>query len=77
MVKLHQSCQEIACLNGLANYFSIQQFRILCEEYCKNDEMPPGLLAKLQQCFGDPDEPTLGEDPFAATDELDAGPDGA
>ena len=50
---------------------------------CKSDEMPAGLLAKLQQCFGDPDdlEPAdvaeRRDDLYAATDELDAGPDGA
>ncbi len=53
------------------------ELKLVVSQKCKNDEMPPGLLAKLQQCFGDPDEPTFGDDPFAATDELDAGPDGA
>jgi mycothiol system anti-sigma-R factor len=47
------------------------ELKLVVAQKCKSDEMPPGLLAKLQQCFGDPD------DRFAATDVFDAGPDGA
>ena len=55
------------------------ELKIVVAEKCRNDEMPSGLLEKLQACFGDPAE-GLGEglaDDWAATEELDAGPDGA
>ena len=70
------------------------ELKIVVQQKCRNDEMPSGLLAKLEACFGEVDErgpdvstsdptsdPTSGVtddiDPWAATDELDAGPDGA
>ena len=55
------------------------ELKIVVAQKCRNDEMPAGLLGKLRACFGDPDdvEVRTGDDPWAATDELDAGPDGA
>lgn len=47
------------------------ELKIVVAQKCKSDEMPPGLLEKLQACFGDPDE--LDD----LHEELDAGPDGA
>ena len=29
------------------------ELRIVIASKCRNDEMPPGLMAKIQQCFGD------------------------
>lgn len=59
------------------------ELKIVVAQKCRTDEMPAGLLEKLQACFGDPDDlqddPQDGsqDDAWAATDELDAGPDGA
>ncbi|MCB0999002.1 MAG: mycothiol system anti-sigma-R factor [Ilumatobacteraceae bacterium] len=51
------------------------ELKIVVAQKCRNDDMPAGLLARLEACFG-PAEEAL-DDPWAATDELDAGPDGA
>lgn len=65
------------------------ELKIVVQQKCRTDEMPSGLLAKLEACFGGVDELDTDEatsdattatddvDPWAATDELDAGPDGA
>lgn len=55
------------------------ELKIVVAQKCRTDEMPAGLLEKLQACFGDPDDlqDDLQDDAWAATDELDAGPDGA
>ncbi len=79
-----------AHLEGCPDCFQAFDFhaelKVVVSQKCKSDEMPPGLLAKLQKCFGDPDEPNqpnerggrrVPDDPYAATDELNAGPDGA
>ena len=29
------------------------ELRIVIASKCRNDEMPPGLMAKIQQCFGE------------------------
>jgi anti-sigma factor (TIGR02949 family) len=35
------------------------ELKIVIAAKCQSDEMPPGLLAKIQQCFGD-DAPSEG-----------------
>ena len=75
------------CLPAFARHAVL---KIVVRQKCRTDEMPSGLLAKLEACFGGVDEldaddpardPASGAtdevDPWAATDELDAGPDGA
>ena len=29
------------------------ELRTVVREKCRNDEIPPGLLAKIEQCFGE------------------------
>jgi anti-sigma factor (TIGR02949 family) len=59
------------CPDCLQAYDFHAELKIVVSQKCKTDEMPPGLLAKLKQCFGDP------EDDFVGIEEFDAGPDGA
>jgi anti-sigma factor (TIGR02949 family) len=76
-----------AHLEGCPDCFQAFDFhaelKVVVSQKSRTDEMPAGLLAKLQQCFGDPDqlaEPdgrVVPDDSYAATDELNAGPDGA
>lgn len=37
------------------------ELKIVVSQKCRNDEMPPGLLAKLAQCFGPPDDESLDD----------------
>jgi mycothiol system anti-sigma-R factor len=60
------------CPDCLQTYDFHAELKIVVAQKCRNDEMPAGLLDKLAACFGDPEL-----DDWGATDELDAGPDGA
>jgi anti-sigma factor (TIGR02949 family) len=31
------------------------ELKIVVAQKCRNDEMPPGLLARIEQCFGEAD----------------------
>ena len=31
------------------------ELKIVVAQKCRNDEMPPGLLLRIEQCFGQPD----------------------
>ncbi len=33
------------------------ELKIVIAEKCRSDEMPPTLLAKIEQCFGELDDP--------------------
>lgn len=45
------------------------ELRSVIATKCNNDEMPPGLLLKIERCFGD----ELGADLIAKPNDLDAG----
>lgn len=74
-----------AHLDGCPDCFQAFDFhaelKMVVSQKCKSDELPPGLLTRLQQCFGDADDLdsplTTGDDHYAASDEMNAGPDGA
>ncbi len=73
-----------AHLEGCPDCFQAFDFhaelKLIVSQKCQNDEMPAGLLARLEQCFGEADtEDGAGivDDPYAASDEMNAGPDGA
>jgi anti-sigma factor (TIGR02949 family) len=40
------------CLDCLSAYDFHAELRIVIQEKCRSDEMPPGLLTKIEQCFG-------------------------
>ncbi len=73
-----------AHLEGCPDCFQAFDFhaelKLVVSQKCKNDEMPAGLLARLEQCFGEADteaDTGIVDDPYAASDEMNAGPDGA
>lgn len=41
------------CMDCLQAFDFHAELKIVVAHKCRNDEMPPGLLAKIQQCFGD------------------------
>jgi mycothiol system anti-sigma-R factor len=41
------------CMDCLQAFDFHAELKMVVAEKCQNDEMPPGLLAKIEQCFGD------------------------
>jgi anti-sigma factor (TIGR02949 family) len=41
------------CLDCLQAFDFHAELRIVIAEKCHRDEMPPGLLSKIEQCFGE------------------------
>jgi len=42
-----------SCLDCLQAFDFHAELKIVVAQKCKNDEMPAGLMAKIEQCFGD------------------------
>ena len=40
------------CMDCLGAFDFHAELKIVVATKCNNDEMPPGLLAKIEQCFG-------------------------
>ena len=40
------------CMDCLGAFDFHAELKIVVREKCNNDEMPPGLLAKIEMCFG-------------------------
>ena len=40
------------CLDCLQAFDFHAELRMVISEKCQNDEMPPGLMAKIEMCFG-------------------------
>lgn len=51
----HQSIQSHleGCLDCLQAFDFHAELRMVIVDKCHQDEMPPGLLAKIEQCFGE------------------------
>lgn len=41
------------CLDCLQAFDFHAELRTVISEKCRNDEMPPGLLSKIELCFGE------------------------
>jgi anti-sigma factor (TIGR02949 family) len=41
------------CMDCLQAFDFHAELRMVVREKCRNDEIPPGLLAKIEQCFGE------------------------
>jgi mycothiol system anti-sigma-R factor len=41
------------CMDCLQAFDFHAELKIVVAQKCRNDEMPPGLLAKIERCFGD------------------------
>lgn len=41
------------CTDCLQAFDFHAELRMVISAKCHNDEMPPGLMAKIEQCFGD------------------------
>jgi mycothiol system anti-sigma-R factor len=41
------------CMDCLQAFDFHAELKMVVAEKCQSDEMPPGLLAKIEQCFGD------------------------
>ena len=41
------------CMDCLQAFDFHAELRQVVREKCSNDEMPPGLLAKIERCFGE------------------------
>jgi len=41
------------CMDCLQAFDFHAELRAVVREKCSNDEMPPGLLAKIEACFGE------------------------
>ena len=37
------------------------ELRIVLSEKCRTDEMPPGLLSRIEQCFNEDFDPSLND----------------
>lgn len=51
------------CLDCLSAFDFHAELRIVIREKCREKTMPPGLLTKIEQCFGTDEGQT--DDPFA------------
>jgi mycothiol system anti-sigma-R factor len=40
------------CMDCLGAFDFHAELKIVVAQKCNNDEMPPGLLGKIEQCFG-------------------------
>jgi mycothiol system anti-sigma-R factor len=40
------------CMDCLGAFDFHAELKIVVAQKCNNDEMPPGLLSKIEQCFG-------------------------
>jgi len=40
------------CMDCLGAFDFHAELKIVIAEKCNNDEMPPGLLSKIEKCFG-------------------------
>jgi mycothiol system anti-sigma-R factor len=40
------------CMDCLGAFDFHAELKIVIAQKCNNDEMPPGLLSKIEQCFG-------------------------
>ena len=40
------------CVDCLQTFDFHAELKIVIAEKCRNDEMPPGLLARIEQCLG-------------------------
>ena len=56
------------CLDCLSAFDFHAELKIVISQKVRNEQVPPGLLAKIEQCFGDLDGDFDGD--------LDAGLDG-
>ncbi len=54
----HQAIQEHlgGCLHCLQTFDFHAELRQVIAAKCRSDEMPAGLLAKIESCFGDIDD---------------------
>lgn len=41
------------CMDCLSAFDFHAELRVVVREKCRNDELPPGLLQKIESCFGD------------------------
>ena len=41
------------CTDCLEAFDFHAELKMIVAKKCRNDEMPPGLMAKIQACFGD------------------------
>ena len=48
---VHQHIE--GCMDCLQAFDFHAELRSVVREKCRNDEIPPGLLAKIEQCFGE------------------------
>jgi len=58
------------CMDCLQAFDFHAELKIVVAKKCRNDEMPPGLLAKIANCFGD----EYVDEGAAALDAADADP---
>jgi len=63
------------CMDCLQAFDFHAELRMVISAKCHSDEMPPGLLSKIEQCFGGVDE-LLGEHADPSASSL-SGPDAA
>ena len=52
------------CLGCLQIFDFHAELRMVIRTKCREQMMPPGLLAKVQSCFEQAGEPPIGEAPF-------------
>jgi mycothiol system anti-sigma-R factor len=52
------------CVDCLEAFDFHAELKMIVSRKCHNDEMPPGLMAKVERCFGEIEEtPTIAADP--------------
>jgi mycothiol system anti-sigma-R factor len=54
------------CLNCLQAYDFHAELRLIIADKCREEPLPPGLMAKIEECFG----PVGPEDPGPADQSL-------
>lgn len=59
----HEAIQEHldGCLHCLHTFDFYAELRQVISAKCRNDAMPPGLMERIQSCFGDEFDPAEAE----------------
>lgn len=56
----HIRSHLVGCLDCLQAFDFHAEFRQVVSEKCRNDELPAGLVARIERCFGDDLHPEDG-----------------
>jgi mycothiol system anti-sigma-R factor len=61
------------CMDCLQAFDFHAELKMVIASKCRNDEMPPGLMEKIERCFGDPGDAS-GRDGSGSSPSCDTKP---